>query len=465
MYPVLALVARVCDEWGWARYFRSMWWMLLWACVDAPAPEVVEPPAVRPDVVWISLDTVRADVLGAWGGSGGLSPRIDAFASQAVVFEGVAAAPTTLAAHTSLMTGTYPHTHGVPRNEHRVHDKNRMVAEVLQAAGWHTTAVLGAMPLGPHSGFPQGFDVVDDAFDRLRDMDRYQQTERDGSEVTRVALAALDARPADRPVFLFAHYFDAHQPLEPEQAAREQVGVSRASATFQQVRRRSVSDAALERLYRAEIVDLDRHVGDLLEGLKARGMGEAVVLITADHGETYAVHDEQWDHGLRTWQETVRVPIALRAPGVAARTESAPISQVDVAPTLLGLLGLPVGDVEGRDLSGALRAGAVPATPLFSEATKPNQPPLLGWHNRDRTKSVQEGRFKLHWEPGTDRLQLFDLQRDPDERRDIAPEHPKEVARLKALLDTWVDQARPLSTERVSDQDAIEALKALGYVE
>src|SRR5688572_20712340 len=168
-------------------------------------------PPRQPVVVLISLDTVRADHLGIYGATDDVTPHLDALAADAVVFDrAIAPAPTTLASHTSLMTGTWPHTHGVPRNGFVVHADNVTLAERLAAAGWETVGVVGSVPLAAETGFDQGFGHYDDEMAVTSAGVRYY--ERHGEIVVNRALRRLDRRDPTRPLFLFVHLYDAHAP-------------------------------------------------------------------------------------------------------------------------------------------------------------------------------------------------------------------------------------------------------------
>jgi len=446
LMPILAIFAMACR------------------CGSEPplAPVVAEHPR---HVVVISMDTVRADALGTHGGPA-QTPNIDKFASTAVVFENhMSAAPSTLSSHTSLMTGQYPHKHGIPRNAHRIDDANVMLAEVLDAAGFETAAFLGAMPLGEHANFLQGFDHVDADFRRPRETRVYEQAERSGDLVTDAALGWLETAPDER-LFLFVHYFDAHQPYESTDdetsgsmksvyRLRRQLGEGKPAA--------AALSEALKPLYWAEIASVDREVGRLLDGLRSKGIADdALIVLTADHGESYAEHGEYWDHGNRVYDQTVHTPLMIKSPETTARRIAPPVSAVDVFPTVVDVLRLAPMDVDGRSLVPILKGGEIPLRPVFSEATKPwekNKP----WRNANREKSVRLGDLKMVWDPKTDRRELYDVVADPSLSNDLAgiPEH----ARLVAAMDAWIAEAEPLPSKKVNAPNITEQLEALGYVD
>lgn len=427
----------------------------------APPTEQVAPalPADAPaTVLVVSLDTFRTDATG---------PSLAALRRRATRFSNVTTpAPTTLAAHTSVFTGLYPHHHGVPRNEHRVPEALDTLPERFQRAGYQTAAFLGAMPVGSHTGLLQGFDHVDERFDRARG-GLYEQTERSGDKVTDAALAWLGEQPG--PVFAFVHYYDAHAPYTPIPQLRPRKGPQQADMDTIYAARQGSSEVShwlLASLYWADAHGADLQVGRLLEGLEAAGRGDALVVVLADHGESLKEHPEElYDHGNRVFDSTVSVPLYVAGPGVEPQVIDTPVSLVDVAPTLLGLVGLDGGRFDGVDLGPLIAGGSLDRGPVFTEATKPLDPPDSGWVNAKRWKKVRDGAWTLHWDPTTDAVHLFDTESDARESRDVAAEHPEVVARLRGLLDAWVATADPLPTERVSDAEALEKLRSLGYLE
>ena len=446
-----------------------------WWFTRAPVPR---------HVILVSLDTTRADAIGLFGGAETHTPAIDALGSQAVVFERhYSAAPTTLASHTALFTGNHPHTHGVPRNDYRVNDKNRMLQEVLGDAGFTTAAFLGAMPLGSHSNFTQGFATIDENFSMHRAEDGVSQSERTGGEVVAAALGWLDAHPAgegDR-YFLFIHLFDAHAPYWPDEdlaavfhadpavtGAMEQIGRARSL-----IRRGDPAAngliAGLRALYLAGVATVDRHVGALLDGLAARGMIEdTLLIITSDHGETWSEHDEVFDHGETVYEEAIHTPLLVRFPGgwAGGARVAEPVSNVDVLPTITELLGLPARRTDGESLlKGVWWPWWSRSHPVFAEATKPHVPDLKAWQNDSMHKAVVDGDEKLVWRPKQDRTELYDLSLDPGERSDLKKERAARAGELAQALSTWNESARPLPSPKVSSARVKAELEALGYAD
>jgi choline-sulfatase len=446
-----------------------------WWVTRAPVPR---------HVILVSLDTTRADAIGLFGGPETHTPTIDALGPQSVVFERhYSAAPTTLASHTALFTGNHPHTHGVPRNDYRVNDKNRMLQEVLTDAGFTTAAFLGAMPLGSHSNFTQGFGEVDETFTMHRSEDGVSQSERSGAEVVSAALAWLDAHPpgADDRYFLFIHLFDAHAPYWPDEdlaalfhadpavtGSMEQIGRVRGLLRRDDPSADGVV-AGLRALYLAGVATVDRHLGPLLDGLAARGMvDDTLLILTADHGETWSEHDEAFDHGETVYDEAIHTPLLLRFPGgwAGGARVSEPVSNVDVFPTLLELLDLPARKTDGESLlSGVWWPLWSRSAPVFSEATKPHVPDLKAWQNDSMHKALVDGEEKLIWRPKQDRSELYDLSVDPGEQHDLKKERGARASELLQTLTEWNESAKPLPSPKVSSARVKAELEALGYAE
>jgi len=439
---------------------------------------------LRPHVILISLDTLRADRLGVYGHRGELSTAIDAFAQQAVVFENhYVVAPTTLASHTSMMTGNHPHTHGVPCNGSVVHADNAMLAEVLSEAGYRTVAVLGASPLSSRTGFVQGFDVVDEVTGVLED-GRERRT-RPGGQVNEAFFGWLDGRPADpAPLFAFLHYFDVHSPYIPPPSVRTAEVWRRIpdAGSFEhiQLTRRLLRDGdpdearqhseALEVLYEEGVRYIDYVMKHLFAGLRERGlMDRSIVILTADHGESFDAHDEYWNHGFTVYDASIHVPLIVRMPGAAGggRREAYLQSNIDLFPTVLQLLGLPARTVEGHSFApllwGETMAGRAP---VFAEATKPWTPVGDTWHNDPRQRGIRTQQHKYIHDPATGEQELYDVSADPGEQhnRVDAAEHQGIAGDLARQLQLWRESASPLPTID-ADEAHLEALRALGYVE
>ncbi len=293
-----------------------------------------------PSILVITLDTTRADHLGCYGYEGAETPTLDRLASEGTRYvRAYASAPLTIPAHATLFTGTYPPTHGVRDNgDFVVPDRAVTLAERLSEVGYHTLAFTAAFPTRRRWGLDQGFDVYSDPLADLPTRLNWRD-ERDAKEVVDDAIAHLEV--ADGPVFAWVHLFDAHWPYEPPEPWRTRFA---------------------DRPYDGEIAYTDAMLARLIEAWDAR-FPDSVVVVTADHGEGLGDSGEL-THGFLLHDATLRVPLILRGRGVAqGAVDRDPVGHVDVVPTLLALVGMPVD----RSLPGAdVRIGGSDA--VYSEA-------------------------------------------------------------------------------------------------
>lgn len=439
-------------------------------------------------LVLLSIDTARADHFGFLGNPTVRTPHLDAFARESIVFEDcMAAAPTTLASHTSLFTGKYPHSHGTPRNGFLVNRENQMLPELLKQAGFHTAAFLGSFALDSRFDFAQGFDHYDEDFDVFAGEGGADQNQRSSAAVTDAVIRYLDRIATPDRLFLFVHYFDAHQPYAApppfdtlyDPAGRSglpTMGELKASPGLSPEERRE-SARRFESQYAAEISYLDENVGRLLSELRRRGiLADALVVITSDHGENLTDRPVAFDHGHDVYQSTLRSVCVMRPPGGergGARRQEL-LSHVDILPTVLRQLGIaqPEG-VEGEAVD--LQAPEPPGTDRarFGEATKPGPEVETDprWVNLRKARCVREGRFKFIQTPWSGREELYDLASDPGERNDLlanpSPETLARAAALRVRLEAWTASANPLPSRFAPAQqdETIERLRSLGYVE
>jgi arylsulfatase A-like enzyme len=413
-------------------------------------------------IVLVSIDTLRADHLGCYGYGRETSPVLDALARQGVLFEDVTSpSPWTLPAHASLLTGLYASRHGVKSHEVYLPSSVGTLASMLSRHGFVTAAVVNSHNLGPRFGLDRGFQeflYVEEAADQREPSAR----------VTDQALGWMD-RYAGRKLFLFVHYYDVHsdyrsRPEYERPFVRPYAG--RADGTTAQLMDYregkvplDVRDAPhLIDLYDAGIRQMDAELSRLFTALEAEE--PTLLVVTSDHGEEFFERGGVL-HGRTQFQEVVRVPLLLRGPGLPAETRvAAPVSLVDVMPTLLAAAGAPAPEsLDGADLSPYWRAGG--AEPprdrhLFGEADHTNV-------ELDVTRAVRYRAHKLHYNRLTRRLALFDLAADPGERKDLAAEQPAVVADLRTHLDRFL-RVQPEATTPVDlTPEERERLRSLGY--
>jgi arylsulfatase A-like enzyme len=461
-------------------------WILatLLGCTPQPPPE--------PDqlVILISIDTLRADHLGCYDHPWVQTPNIDQLAADGELFRRqVSAAPTTLNSHTSIMTGTYPHRHGVPRNGYVVDPQNLMLAEMFQSNDWQTGAFIAGYPLHSRFGFNQGFDDYDEEFQAESAGISVRHSQRDGEAVTDATLGWLD-RKFNKDTFLFVHYFDVHLPyVVPEpyhsQYLKQDSVMKGTTEDVAKVQRRFARgdhrvwkhSMALSRRYAGAVSYVDYQVGRLLDGLRERGIYDnALIVLTSDHGETMGEHPahEVWSHGWAVFDTTLHTPLIFRRPdGQRGRRIQAQVSSVDIAPTLLDLLGIEVRTrFDGVSLGPGLRdEGDFESRWIFSQATKPKvETGENGWANGDLARAVHTANYKFIIDPQREQELFFHLLADPGEQTNLIsgdPEQPGQavVRQLSQRMERWVGKADPLPTKIDEGDEATGMLQALGYVE
>ena len=446
--------------------------MLLAGCGRKPEP--------APMVLLVSFDTTRADALGCYGAAGDPTPVVDGLAARGVRFEmALSHAPTTLNSHASVFSGTDPHTHAVPRNGYPVPETLPLVTERLRDAGWDTIAVVGASALEQAMGLNRGFRVYDDDVGR-----KFRRRFEDTAEgVTARALEAIDKREPGKPVFFFVHYYDAHTPWDsaPREVQDRFVdagydGLLRdAERGVLELARRVRAGTAAERdlaaawgLYEAEVSYADSQLGALLEGLEDRGLlRDALVVTLADHGESMAENRQSpFGHGPDVGIPEIHVPLIFAGTGRYATPVGATVARqvrlMDVAPTVLSVVGDAAGIGQGEDLRPLWSGQTWDAPPSFAEATKPiPRESSNAWNNLPFERSVAHGGYFLT------RAEV--LSRPPALYR-LEPGQPAVTgeletrARLIGLLDAW-DAAAPPHRDVEMDPATAAALKALGYLE
>jgi len=404
------------------------------------------------NLVLITLDTVRADHLGAYGDTAAETPALDRLAQQGVRFaQASSAVPLTLPSHSSILSGLLPLHHGLRNNGAGVlPDGTPTLATVLSGQGWRTGAFVGAFVLDHRFGLARGFDVYDDEIERDPQAGESLEAERPGSVVMDRALAWLDGarkeetKEPSRPFFLWVHLYDAHAPYTPPSPWRERHP---------------------GHPYDGEIATVDAQVGRLMADLDRRGLaGSTVVAVVADHGESLGEHGEL-THGLLLYEPTLRVPFLLRAPGLpAGRVIQTPVSLVDTAPTLAGLVSAvwpaPVAGqparLDGRDLSAALRAGGEPApSDVYAET---QYPAVFGW---SPLAALRRRDLKYIAAPHPE---LYDLARDPGEQDDLAAREASSRQGFAARLAELAAGAVEAPRGNAVDAETRARLASLGYV-
>jgi choline-sulfatase len=405
--------------------------------------------------VLITIDTLRADRVGAYGYATARTPALDGLARAGVRFDrAYAVAPITLTSHASIMTGRYPPGHGARHNGMRMDLRTATLAERFAHAGFATGAFVAAFPLDRRFGLTKGFQTYSDAMPR--GPDGRAASERAGQVVVDEALQWL-ARHRHERFFLWVHLFEPHAPYgHPDDPVDAQRPVAAR--------------------YDEDVAEADRQIGRLLEGLfhgpaEARhyrggrpnpdgqqnpdGRQSTLIVAAADHGEAFGEHGEI-SHSVFTYDTTLRVPLMFAGPGVTGRGLIArdAVSLIDLAPTIAAIMQIGSFDADGVDLSTALGGGRVSSRTLYAESFAP----LLdfGW---SPLRALRDGRWKYIAAP---RPELYDIVSDPGETHDLISSEPQRTSELARKVDAISAAALPSSGPAL-DADALARLQALGY--
>ena len=393
-----------------------------------------------PNLLLITIDTLRADRVGAYGAATAATPVLDALAGRGVRFdEAQTAVPLTGPSHATILTGQYPPTHGVRGNVvFTLGDQYPTLATLVKRRGYRTAAFVGAYPVAAAFGFNQGFDTFDEEFHETGPLD--QGAERRANEVADAAGRWLSSPAAnDAPFFMWVHFYDPHAPYDPPSPYRERFA---------------------GRPYDGEIAFTDAQIGRVLEALRASGRErDTVVMVLADHGEGLGDHGEA-THAVLTYQSTMRVPFVVAGPGVpAAKMVAERVATIDVVPTALGLLGMDADRaLLGRDLRPLMNGRAAPSDPLYQES-------LFGRLNCHW--AALRGWVKDDWKLITGAVpELYNLAEDPGELRNLAAAQPDRVRRMTEDLQRGLQRLAPggdRAQPRAASPEQEERLRSLGY--
>lgn len=410
---------------------------------------MIQAPRGPRNLILVTLDTTRADALNPYGQERVTSPHIEAISQEGVLFEQVtASSPSTLPSHATILTGQYPLEHGVRANAgYRLPNEALTLAEVLASRGYRTGAEVATTVLDASRGLGQGFEEYRDL--RSREVERIEVREGDGrklalderpaSDITLFGKRFLDAHAQER-FFLWLHYFDPHQfYMQRAEYARQIPGDG----------------------YLQEVLYMDDQLGELLAHLEATGLRErTLVVVVADHGEGLGDHGES-NHSFFLYESTLRVPLLFWGPptlpeGMRIRS---PVRTVDILPTVLDLLEVPVPPglagrslrplVERRslDLDLAAYAESIEFASTFGAA------PL---------RSLRRGPWKYIHQV---EAELYHLDDDPNERVNLAAQQPERVAQMRSELESLVGASKPRGNAAATiGPGEREQLAALGYV-
>jgi len=394
----------------------------------------------RPNVVLVSIDTVRADHLGCYGASGVATPTLDGLARDGILFErAIAQVPLTYPSHASILTGLYPFQNGAQDfTSPPLDSRFRTIAQALREHGYSTGAVVSSFALDHSWGLARGFDFYDDAFSQesynKRELDL---VERKAEESVTHALNWLKKVPR-RPFFLWLHLYDPHSPYHPPEPFRSKFA---------------------DHPYDGEIAYADQQLGRLIEWVKSAGLyDKTLVVVTSDHGESLGDHGEK-EHGFFLYNSTLHVPLIIKPPARSRYKPGRNQSIVEIAGIPATVLRLTaIVDPMTKVASSGLLGGAGDSQLAYSETFYPFN--SFGW---SPLHSLQSGRFHFIEAPSAE---LYDVAADPDEKNNLAPSQGAAVAVLRQKLQAILQKASfkyaPVTPSTLSPQ-AQEKLRALGY--
>jgi arylsulfatase A-like enzyme/Flp pilus assembly protein TadD len=405
----------------------------------AAASCLVRPPGPpRANLLLVTIDTLRADHVGAYGATNGATPTLDALAADGVRFDQVqTAAPLTAPSHATILTGQYPPVHGVRNNViFTLGSKYPTLATLLKARGYRTAAFVGAYPVAAAFGFSQGFDTFDEGFHESSPGE--QGAERRADEVADSAIKWLGAAGGG-PFFVWVHFYDPHAPYDPPPPYRERFG---------------------GHPYDGEIAFADAQLRRVLDAFRASGRDKhTVVMAMADHGEGLGDHHEL-THAVLIYESTMRVPLVVAGTGVPrGRVVTSRVATIDVLPTAMGLLGFETDkNLLGRDLRPLMAGRPMASDPFYAESLfgrlSCHWAALRGWVQDD-------WKLVVGAEP-----ELYNLASDPQEQRNLARDEPDRVRRMTEGLQRGLRRLAPLgdkaqATPVTAEQE--ERLRSLGY--
>lgn len=408
-----------------------------------------------PNVVFITVDTLRADHLGVYGFEHNTTPNLDRIAAQARLFEdGICEQPQTGPSLIAMHASQLPRVTGAIRNGVPLPPETPTVAMVFHNAGYDTAAIVSNWNLKPNlSGLERGFSHYDAHFGTgFFGRERHEMT---ADVVTDRALAWLEKRDTAKPMFFWVHYMDPHAPYKNKRGFAEQLhGGNR-------VKQQRI-DPPAER-YQTEIAFADQQIGRLLAALPQE---DTYIFFTADHGESLGNHN-YWGHTRYIYQNTMHVPLFILGPGITPGRSAAPVRGIDVGTTLLGLAGLsPLPTMTGMDLlkqepaPDAARifetyGGDVPKGDDVREALSTRPPRRQG--------IIQDGWKFIRNEDGT--RELYHIAEDPTEENNVTGQHPDREKNLEAQLDTWHEETpRNQSSAKSLSNEDLRMLEAQGYL-
>jgi arylsulfatase A-like enzyme/Flp pilus assembly protein TadD len=403
--------------------------------------------AEAPNIIFVTVDTTRADRMGFLGSKRGLTPNLDVLARQGIVFEhAYSQAPLTPVSHATILTGTYPQFHTVTDFGHPLPSLLPSVPEILKKSGYHTAAFIGSLVLDPKAnmapGFDRGFDYFDAGFHQKHGPgeDRYHSIERRAGDVVAQTIAWM-GKNRQGPFFVWVHLYDPHAPYDPP-------------APF---------NTRFKDPYDGEVAYADASLGKLFDYLRQHGLYDrAVIIVMSDHGESLGAHGESM-HGIFLYDETIHVPLLFKLPGelLGGRRVASQVRLVDVAPTLLSMLSLPLPPTfQGESLVGRMKSAQKVASdlPAYAETEYPHR--AFGW---SALRSMRTGKYFFIRAP---KRELYDQSHDSGAEHNLVETSSAVTDTLQSQLDDFRNKTASFHDDAQTPALSSEQsgnLAALGY--
>ena len=408
---------------------------VLWAR-GRPIPEPT-------NVVLITVDTLRVDRVGAYGSTRGLTPRMDKFASESILFEqAYTTVPLTAPSHATILSGKYPIVHGLRNNGSEVlSDEETLLPEILKERGFRTAAIVSALVLASSFGLNQGFDLYyEEDITGSESGHGLWYDQRPANLTVDRALAWLEAE-SDRPFLLWVHLFDPHDPYAAPSPFKERYQTTP---------------------YDGEVAFTDSQIGRLLDGIERLGLYDnSMVVLVADHGEGLGDHGERF-HAIFVYDTTMQIPLMVRLPGGqrGGTVVSDLVSTIDITPTILDTMNLPIPDaMDGLSLLEAMRGARVPARSLYLESIYPSS--SYGWAP---VRSLRGPAWKMIDLP---QPELYHLADDPTESTNLNAREPGRMDDMKqelSLVKTGMETIARATQTATIDDETRDRLMSLGYI-
>jgi arylsulfatase A-like enzyme len=408
----------------------------------------------KPNIIFITVDTLRADRLAVYGYESIETPHIDSLAEGGVLFsQAVAQVPITLPSHSSIFTGLNPTTHNVRENgTFRLGDAEVTLAEVLKEHGYATAAFIGGFPLDSRFGLNQGFDFYDDDLSTGNTGEVMWQGhqvgsfERRANDVVNSALKWIyDNR--EKKFFTWIHLYDPHEKYSPPETFREKYK---------------------DNLYDGEVAYVDHTIGKFFKIIRQWGMLKDVLIVfTSDHGESLGEH-RYWGHGRRLYEQGLRIPLIMSYPPFLpeGRTVNSLVRSIDIVPTLLSMLNIKTSDkIEGVSLLPYILQQGNENMPLTSYG-ETLMSKLRGGEEELRSFRTEKWKYiRYTKENRTTFEELYNLQDDPEELDNLAMTEKSEMNELSSQLNTFMTAEGAEGTSIPMDKETEEKLKSLGYIQ